>query len=181
MMDEELSTLEDLFAQDVDLDAARKTEEEMLSPAGTYETVPPLAVTKGTVQDGKKNAGRRTIRFFGKLVKPKTVNAEGEVVTPEVVINQGFVISPDKAYKDDGKPDNPSKLWANAVRAFTTAYSAPPRTPNDVADYVASYPLNARLIQMGVQRVDKDGKPVGAEPTGEPGNLVVSLSAPRPE
>lgn len=156
--------LDEMFESSIDRDDLSKTEQEMLSPAGTYTTKPALLMRLFEVEKGD-NKGRRMIRYFGAAHSDKA-NAEGRF---------GFAISPIRVNKVDGSPDLPTKLWAMAVRAHDTAYGQKAESVKQVAEFIRDYPVNLRVIQMGVPT---ESNP---EPQGEPGNLVVAISAVRNE
>ena len=127
------------------------------------------------------NAGRLVFRFFGPAVMTITEkNAKALKLAPgvEVYGQFGFGISPERrnAVKDgvdQGTPDGASQRWAQAVKAYEVAYKAKPATVGDVVRYLQNYPINIRVIQIGVPT---DRNP---EPDGEPGNIVMALSVVR--
>ena len=172
-MDASDVTLESLFEGAVDFGEQAKLEGQMLAPAGTYRTVPALSRTAKVDERTK----RPTVRFFGMAegyqngtgrVSPR----EGEGTTL-VKTSVGFTMSPVAVYKDDGKPDLATRLFTQAVRAFQTAYATRPETVGAVMDYIRDYPVHVRVIQVGVPT------PQNPEPDGEPGVIVVSVSAVR--
>ena len=90
-------------------------------------------------------------------------------VGTEIKGSFGFNLSPERYNNDRGEPDLSSKLWSQAVRAFEVGAKRKPTSYGEVVYFVRDYPTRIRVIQMGTQE--------GA--TGEPGNLVVSISAVR--
>ena len=181
-----LPDMDALFEQAVNMDDVRRTQEDALRPPGSYITVPVLSVQASKVVEGP-NAGRLLFRFFGPAVltvTEKNAKALKLDVGAEVRGQFGFAVSPERAnkIKDNvrtDEPDNASKLWAQMVEAYKHVYQAKPGTFGDVLRYVQNYPGVIRVIQVGVQRVDKDGNPDGPEPTGEPGNIVMAFSPVR--
>ena len=182
-----LPSMDDLFEQAVNMDDVRRTQEDSLRPPGSYVTVPVLSVQASKIAEGL-NAGRLLFRFFGPAVltvTEKNAKALKLAVGTEVRGQFGFTVSPERANKltKEGvrteEPDNPSKLWAQMVEAYKVVYQAKPGTFGDVLRYVQNSPGVIRVIQVGVQRVDKDGNPDGPEPTGEPGNIVMAFSPVR--
>ena len=159
--------LDGLYDEGVDLDAAEKAEADQLLPAGTYQTVPVLSLFPYEVQKGP-NTGRRGFRYFGEVVSRKPISRNGGA--PEIAEGRiGFRISPERRDKDDGTPDLQTRLWANAIRAYTQAVGSKPATNRDVAEFLKNYPVGMRLGQIGVAT---ESNP---EPDGEPGNLVFSI------
>ena len=80
---------------------------------------------------------------------------------------------------DSGQPDNKSMLWAQLFRAFQVAAGRKPENGAEMLDYLSDQPVKLRVIQVGVQRVDKEGNPVGPAPDGEPKNFVMGIGVVR--
>lgn len=172
--------MDSLFEQAVNMDDVRQTQADALKPTGSYLTVPQLSVQASRVQDGP-NAGRLMFRFFGPAVLTVTernTKALGVPAGTEIRGQFGFGISPERANKiRDGQatadPDNSSKLWAMAVRAYEQAARSKPQTFGDVVRYIQSYPTVIRVIQVGVPT---ERNP---EPDGEPGNVIMAINPVR--
>ncbi len=166
-------TVDDLFQQFVSEEEVKQTEKDSILPQGTYTTIPEFKVTLGD-KDGRKNA-----RLFGRIIKTDEdgVETKGAIGYPlswqrrnklEKIKDEttGVVIEE----KDTGKPDYLSKMFAQAVKAYTVAHGEAPTeldaegTLNvnigKVITYLRDYPHKIRVIQ-----------------TQNNENMVVSISA----
>lgn len=169
-----------LFEQGINLDEVRQTQADALKPVGSYITIPVLNLQVNRIAEGP-NKGRLMGRFFGPAVltvTEKNTKALKLAVGTQVRGQFGFGISPERANRfkdgaDTGEPDNPSKLWAQSVMAYEQAYKAKPKTLGDVFRFVQNYATVLRVIQVGVP---SERNP---EPDGEPGNIVMNISAVR--
>lgn len=171
-----------LFQKAIDQDEVRQAREDLLKPVGSYVTVPVLNKQVNRVEEGP-NQGRLMIRYFGPAVLTVTDKNAARVRMPsgsQVKAQFGFAISPERANKlkdgvDTGEPDHPYKLWLQAVSAYEQAYKRKPSTIGEVAGYLENYAIVIRVIQVGVAT---ERNP---EPDGEPGNIVMGISAVREE
>jgi hypothetical protein len=165
-------SMDDLFEKAVDMDDVRRTEADSLRPVGTYVTGPKMSLSATRADDDAKHPGRLNFRFFGPstmVVDEAASKRLNLAVGTEVKGAFGFNISPERHNNDKGEPDLTSKLWSQAVRAYEVASKSKPGNYGDVAHFLRDYPVKLRVIQMGTREGD----------TGEPGNLVVAISAVR--
>ena len=153
-------TVDDLFKQFVSEEEVKQTEKDSILPQGTYTTVPEFKVTLGE-KDGRKNA-----RLFGRIFKVEENGDEtkGAIGYPlswqrrnkmEEIKDESTGVVIDK--KDTGKPDYLSKMFAQAVKAYTVAFGeAPTEVDNEgtvninigkVITYLRDYPHKIRVIQ----------------------------------
>ena len=166
-----------LFEAAVNMDDVRQTQSEALKPAGAYQTIPALTVTKKVLDEGP-NAGRPIIRFYGPgvlTVVERNAKRIGLPVGATVKGAFGFGLSPVRAFKvRDGErttePDLASTLWVEAVAAFKVAYHREPALVSEVVEYIQNYPVNIRVIKL---------EPTDERPDIEPGNIVMGLTAVR--
>ena len=173
MTEETPRSLEDRLNQHDNPDEVAKHEREMLAPAGTYTTIPPLSFTPSIPEDGP-NKGRFMLRFFGAaFIERAGTGSDGQPVVVKKEGRFGFGLSPDAKHKEDGQLDLSSKLYVNAKSAYRVAYGQESEGPRDVAEYLTKYPVRIRVIQVGIPT---ERNP---EPTGEPGNMVVAISPVR--
>jgi len=160
--------LDALYDEGVDQDAVERVEADMLLPGGSYTSVPVLTVTAFQTSKGP-NVGRRGFRLYGEIRSNKPLS-RGKDLAPDYITGRvGFQISPERRDKPDGGPDNQTKLWANAVRAYIQAAGYKPESNREVIKYLTDYPIGIRLGQVGVPT---ERNP---EPTGDPGNMVFSI------
>lgn len=168
-------TMDMLLNQQVSFEQVKQAEKDLLLPAGTYTSVPPFEVkfVRGN-QDGRPYA-----RFWGNIFA--AINRPDGTIE-DVQGKIGFSFSWQRKNRidretgiDSGKPDNAYKLYVQAVNAFKRAYSEDPSTDGDVVKYVRDYPVRLRLIQVGVPTERNPN------PDGEPGTMVVAISAPLSE
>ncbi|KKN66140.1 hypothetical protein LCGC14_0474300 [marine sediment metagenome] len=166
-------TVDDLFKQFVSEEEVKQTEKDSILPVGTYTTIPEFKVTLGE-KDGRKNA-----RLFGRIFKvdEHDVEIKGAIGYPlswqrknkfEEIKDESTGVVIDK--KDTGKPDYLSKMFAQAVKAYTVAFGEAPTELDDagtvnvnigkVITYLRDYPHKVRVIQ-----------------TQNNENMVVSISA----
>lgn len=178
-----------LFEQSVNDADVRQTQMDTILPAGSYVTstltkqVTRVTETDRFVLEKPAAEGRLMIRFFG--VAEMTVSEKNATPTqPAGTVIRGaipFSISPDRAFslKDGvstGKPDNTTKLYAQAVAAYRQAYKIPASQTislGDVVRYLENYPVMLRVQQFGVPTKNNP------EPSGTPGNWVAAISAVR--
>ena len=153
-------TVDDLFKQFVSEEEVKQTEKDSILPVGTYTTIPEFKVTLGE-KDGRKNA-----RLFGRIFKLDEHDQEtkGAIGYPLSWVRKnklekikdettGVVIEE----KDTGKPDYLSKMFAQAVKAYTVAFGEAPTEVDDegtvninigkVIAYLRDYPHKIRVIQ----------------------------------
>lgn len=165
--------LDGIFDEEVDLNAAEKAEADTLLPPGTYDTVPVLSATPYEAQTGP-NTGRRGFRMFGEVLSRKPISRNG--AAPAITGGRlGFRVSPERRDREDGTPDLQTRLWAQAIRAYTQAAGAKPTTNRDVVEYLKNYPVGMRLGQIGVPTESNPN------PDGDPGNIVYSIFPVRGE
>lgn len=178
-----MPTMDALFEIAVSHDDVRQTQADSLKPVGSYITIPTLNVQAARSTEGQ-NKGRLMIRFFGPAVLTVTEKNTKQLNLPvgtQVRGQFGFGVSPERANKitkdgvNTGEPDHPSKLWAQAVTAYEHAYKQKSKTIGDVVGFVQNYATVLRVIQVGVAT---ERNP---EPDGEPGNIVMAISAVREE
>ena len=153
-------TVDDLFKQFVSEEEVKQTEKDSILPVGTYTTIPEFKVTLGE-KDGRKFA-----RLFGRISKvdEKDEEIKGAIGYPlswqrrnklEKIKDEatGVVIET----KDTGKPDYLSKMFTQAVKAYTVAFGEAPTEVDDqgvvnvnigkVITYLRDYPHKIRVIQ----------------------------------
>ena len=153
-------TVDDLFKQYVSEEEVKQTEKDSILPVGTYTTIPEFKVTLGE-KDGRKFA-----RLFGRISKVDEHDQEtkGAIGYPlswqrrnkmEQIKDETTGIVIEK--KDTGKPDYLSKMFTQAVKAYTVAFGEPPTELDDqgtvninigkVITYLRDYPHKIRVIQ----------------------------------
>lgn len=151
-----------LFETGLQADAVAAAEKAMLLPVGNYLTVAPAATTLKKYEATADKPERLVARVYSAIVQKGGEGREGRI---------GFNFSPDmvKVHKDDGSEDfdRSYKNYVMLHRAFRTAYGQAPATVGQIVEYLKTYPVGLRVIQMGTQE----------DSTGEPGNMVVAISA----
>lgn len=171
MSDEQ--NMDDLFNRGVDADKVKQTEQSLLLPNGTYTTIPPCTVTGRHFEATADKPARTVFRVFGKFTNkfPVKDNLGNQFGPGEKDGGLGFGFSPDevKVEKDDGtvEVDRMTKNYVMLHRAYTNAFGKGPDLISDIKSYLETYPVDLRVIQLGV----------GENATGEPGNMVVAISA----
>ena len=145
-----------------DRETVKKIAADSLMAGGSYRKVGTAVVTKGDYE------GRAQANVLVRLA----VLADPE----EKVVGTQFIrVSPvrmnrlDQEKHDTGKPDRQSQLYQQAYQAFKAVAGRDPESPLEVLDFLENQPYRVRVIQVGTQE--------GA--TGEPGNMVVGISAIR--
>lgn len=148
-------SIDDLFGEQVDAEAVKQAERELLLKAGTWTTLPPVGV-----KVYKDKTGRRMASFFAKI------KLEGE---KNGAI--GFRASPDRRNAIDfhtkvetDKPDRAFKNYLMASRAFRVAHQRDAESAAEVFNFVRDYETRLRIMQTE-----------GLE------NMVVAISGIRPE
>lgn len=179
-------TLDDLHTAEVNVDEARQVIQRSLPPTATYETDPatngPLTVTVAKVQEkrGGQPTGtfRTVITMSGRAVAYNVRNEEGEV--EDIPTGIRFRMSPEvrnkvdfETQEDTDKDDIQTRLWAQAVAAYKATYKEDPKTQAQVVEYLRDTPARYRLIQTGVPTK------ANPNPRGEPGTMIVAISAKR--
>ena len=168
-------TMDDLFEQQIDHEDVRRTEADALRPVGTYTTGKLMMVreVEGELDyNGNPNPrkGRTVFRYFGPaslVVTEKTAPTLNVVVGTEI---KGFFtlrVSPERYNWDDGSPDTQSKLWVQAVKAYSVAYGERATSVGQVVEFLREGPVRIRVIQKNIKEDSK----------GEPRNDVVAVSA----
>ena len=107
-------TLEQLHDIPSDPEAEKKVKQSQQLAKGTYNSVPELIAK---VYPSKKIEGRMQVKYFGQFI------GTGDVAGQKGYAS--FWVSPQAAYKDDGKPDNMTKLYAQAVATYRKAMGLP--------------------------------------------------------
>ena len=182
-----------LFEESVNQDSVRQTQQESLNPSGSYTTAPTW--TRQVTQEKDSDrwlpaethpaAGRLVIRLFGMAEMTVTEKNSVALKLPVGTVARGFFsirMSPHRAFSVDrqgnstGKPDNATKLWAQAVTAYRKAYNTTADQAvsiGAVVKYVEEFPTVIQVRQFGVPTKNNP------EPDGEPGNWVAAISAVR--
>jgi hypothetical protein len=160
-MSDQTIDMDALFHESVDREAsAEVTKDQLLLPAGYYQTDPEANGEFGVSVYTKEDTGRRVISFSGKVINVKT----GQV---------GFIrgrMSPDPVRKEDGKYDFMYQVWVTAENAFKAQFGQNVESKGQIIDYIRQYPVKFKIVQVGVPT---ERNP---QPDGEPGNLVMSIS-----
>lgn len=157
--DNETLTMDSLFGMAVDNAKADEATAKMLDKAGTYRT------EKTTVTPRKNDGGRLVISVFGVGTNPKT----GEKAKISVSLSPEYVEKTNKAGQLE--PDYMTKRYVEARNAYKAVFGESPANVGQVAEYLRDYPVAFRIVQVGVPT---EANP---EPQGEPGTLVVNISA----
>jgi hypothetical protein len=184
-------TLDDLHNQEVDVAGAQAILKRALPLEGTYETNPeeygPMTVSVAKLaekRNGVPTGKQRTmVTLFGRGIARNLRDPEtGEV--GDHVAGLRFRISPEERkspeYVDDvatgedsERDDGPTRLWAQAVQAFRGTFGENPKSNGAVVEYLRDNTVRYRLIRTGVPTKNRP------EPRGEPGTMVVAISAKR--
>ena len=168
-------TMDDLYEQQINYDDVRRTEADALRPVGTY-TTGQLSMVKEVEGEldysGNPNPrkGREVLRYFGPatlVADEKTAPTLNVAVGTEIKGFFTFRMSSQRYNWDDGSPDTQSKLWTQAVKAYSVAYGEKATSVGQVADFVRDTPVRIRVIQKNTKEDSK----------GEPRNDVVAVSA----
>ena len=157
-----------LFNVHVSTEAQKKIDSDILQPAGNYITVPEKFGSKLFTDDN----GRIKASFFGEAV---FTDKDGK----EHVDRVRYTISPVAVYKKnkDGedKPDFASKLWSQAVKAYTIAYGGEaPTEVTEKGDTVIS-PIKVKSYLEDYAHI------VRSVHTQDGDSMVVSIRAIAPE
>ena len=169
-------TTDDLYEQQINYDDVRRTEADALRPVGTYTTTGQLSMVKEVEGEldysGNPNPrkGREVLRYFGPatlVADEKTAPTLNVAVGTEIKGFFTFRMSSQRYNWNDGSPDTQSKLWAQAVKAYSVAYGEKASSVGQVADFVRDVPVRIRVIQKNIKEDSK----------GEPRNDVVAISA----
>ena len=147
MSEENAVELDELLETPINMEEVARTRKDSMLPVGTYTTTPPL-----TVAVRKSEEGRVFLRAFGAVTLGDN---SGKV---------GFSVSPERKNKvvdaeDSGKPDFPSRLYVQLVKAYEDASGEKPSSLGSLKSYLENYPVKLRLIQ------------------GSDDNMVVAISA----
>lgn len=131
---EEVS-VDELVEIPIDMDEVAKTRKDSMLPVGTYTTTPPLTVTVK-----KSDEGRVILRAFGAITLGENTGKIGFSASP---IRKNKIVNDE----DTGKPDYPSRLYVQLVKAFEDASGEKPGTLGDLKHYLENYPVRLRLGQ----------------------------------
>ena len=170
-------TIDDLFKLQVSEEEIKQVEKDSILPVGTYTTIPegkPAWTAKVEQKDGRISA-----RLFGKVLlqvegKEDVAGAIGYALSSQrrnkIETLKDEVTGVEIGKRDTGKPDHRSKLFAQAVKAYTVAYGEAPTdvnnegtpfiSPGKVITYLIEHPHRVRIIQT------QDGS-----------NIVMAISA----
>jgi len=123
---------------EVDHKAVKQTTSDSMLPAGGYNTLPEMSLTRKKYDDG-----RRVANFFGTIVgcENRTEGRDGKI---------RFAISPDRRDKEgveEAKPDIKSRLYAQAVTTYEKVLGSKPATIEDVLTFIRDNPVRLRLMQ----------------------------------
>lgn len=158
------TNMDELFQQELNREASIEvTKNQLLLPAGTYQTDPDSNGELGVSLYKKEDTGRQVVTFSGRVQNVKTGNP-------------GFLrirMSPDPVRKEDGTYDFMYKVWVTAENAFKATFGEEPNTKGQIVEYIQKYPVKLRVIQVGV-RTERN-----PSPEGEPGNLVMGINPVR--
>ncbi len=148
--------VESFFSGQVNEDQIKKVQEDLLVEAGTWRTVPQVALKGQMNEHSDYPKGRPIVNCVTRLV-----SKDGE---KQAVMR--FNLAPEAPAKNAyGKWDRATILWNNVVAAAKKAglYDG---TVGSVLGMVRDYALDMRIIRF-----------TGDD--GEPRNVVMSLSLPR--
>ena len=156
-----IPTMDDLFAIASDTAQEDKDAAKLLDKPGTYTSIPDMGVSIDV------NKSERTIvTVFGQGVNEKTGDKA----------RLRFRFSYQPGYKDDGStPDWNYSNYLKAKNAFKVTFGMAAENPGVIVEYLQKFPAKFTLVQVGIQKYDKQGNPVGDPPTGEPGTLIVGV------
>lgn len=131
-------TLDQLHGIETDPESEKKVSQSLQLPVGTYNSVPELTMTLGK----SAKTGRAYARFFGQF------QGTGEVAAAQGRV--GFGLSWEPRYKEDGKADLMTKLFAQATKTYRLAHQIQGHDPvavTDVLTYLQKYSVGVRFIQ----------------------------------
>ena len=147
-------TLDQLHGVVSDPESEKKVAQSLQLPVGTYNSVPELSLTLGIAGEQAKNPGRKYARFYGQF------KGTGEVAA--AIGRAAFSLSWEPRYKDDGRADLQTKLFAHATKTYRIAMGIQGHDPVEVKavlEYVQKYPVAVRFLQ------------------GDEDNMAVSISS----
>lgn len=139
--------LEALWEGQIDDEALKQAEGELLLPVGWYTTIP--GSFKGKLVESEFDPERPIASFFGRITLTKE---GGEVVTGA----QGYRISPmrrDGTKEENGtrvstgKPDFKHNLFIQAANAYAKAYGERATKPGEVLAYLNDFPHQIRVTK----------------------------------
>lgn len=135
-------TLEQLHGIQTDPESEKKVAQSLQLPVGTYNSTPELTLRLGVSGSEAKNPGRKYARYFGFFT------GTGEMAAAKGTA--GFGLSWEPRYKEDGKADLQTKLFAQATKTYRLAMGIGMHDPvevKDVLEYVQKYSVAVRFIQ----------------------------------
>ena len=153
-------TLEELHGLQTNPEDETRVAQALGVPAGTYNSVPALILTRRTAGEEAQHPGRKSARYYGffKGVGVKEAGAE-DLMDPQPQGRAGFELSWE--YQDKinfttkevevGKPDNQSKLWHQACNTYRQANGLPRKSVvayTDVLTYLEKYSVAIRFIYL---------------------------------
>lgn len=146
-MSEALQDTDDLLLnRPVDYEEAKATKKASQLTAGLYQTVPKLDFKVYLETDGAY-----TVAFFGSVQGDEDAGKIGFRLRDKVRIKE-----------ESGKPDNASKLYAEAVLVYNKAFGAAPRTLKDLVEYIQNYPVSLKIVNGSDSPIVVNVRPVAA-------------------
>ncbi len=113
-------------------------EKAALSPNGWYITVPPLTV--------KESDDNKSVRLYGEVTL-QSVDEKFLTEHPDVASEIGGKTRLGFGLSADDPTSFGARLLAASYRAFTKAYGKKPGSPDEVVEYLKSYPVRLRAVQ----------------------------------
>ena len=161
MADEvEQFTMEQLQGITTDPEAETRVAQALGIPAGTYNSVPEVSMTRRVAGADSQHPGRKAAHFYG-FFKGAGVKEEGSdtPMDPQPQGRASFDVSWE--YRDrvdfqtkevvEGKPDNQSKLWHHAAAVYRRANGLPKKEVveiRDVLSFLGKYAVAVRFIYL---------------------------------
>ncbi len=142
----------------IDDEALKQAESELLLPVGWFTTVP--GSFKGRLEKREDDPDRPVASFFGRIIKyddTTKTHAVDPASGKEISGAQGYRISPMRRNKitekdgvkvDTGKPDFKHNLFIQAAHAYAKAYDGTRATkPAQVLEYLNNFPHQIRVTK----------------------------------
>ena len=153
-------TLEQLHGLTTDPEAETKVAQALGIPAGTYNSVPEISLTRRTAGEDTQHPGRKSAHYYG-FFKGAGVKEEGtdEPMIPQPSGRASFDVSWEYRDRVDfqtkevvaGKPDNQSKLWHQAAAVYRRANGLQKKEVveiRDVLSFLEKYAVAVRFIYL---------------------------------
>lgn len=150
MSEERELLLEEELKKGDDVAAIDQAKRDMLPTPGQYTTVPPLTLT-AKINDKKDSSwfGRLMLMYYGVARREYTVtDANGNEKVQIEEQRFRFIMSPQRIdIKSTGKPDTATQLYIQARALFEQAAGRPAESREEIANYVANYPVVLRVTR----------------------------------